>query len=399
MSEWKKVKLGEVAEIINGYAFKSQDFLNIKIENSLPIIKIKNVANGDTNLDSVQYHLYEHKLEKFLIKKDDILIALTGNHPQAQTQVVGAVSKYKLDAFALLNQRVAKVETKSSVCHNFIYYFFKYNGTHEKLANQSSGSANQANITKTDIENLEISLPSLAVQKEIAGILSSFDDKIDLLHRQNTTLESLAKILFHHHFITNPNRNKWQIGKLSDYGKIICGKTPSKSKKEFFNGWIPFIKIPDMHNNVFVFEAEDSLSELGKKSQQNKTLPPKSIMVSCIATVGLVSMNAFESQTNQQINSIVANKEFYRYFLFCYFRNLYDELQLMASGGTATLNLNTTDFSKIDIFCPTDECLIDFHNVVVPLFDKIYQNSKQIKILNRMRDIMLPKLLNREIKV
>ena len=77
----------------------------------------------------------------------------------------------------------------------------KDDNTHDYLASQSAGSANQANISKVDIENIAISIPPLNEQQAIAEVLSSLDDKIDLLHRQNKTLEGLAQTLFRHLFI------------------------------------------------------------------------------------------------------------------------------------------------------------------------------------------------------
>ncbi|MCT7542453.1 restriction endonuclease subunit S [Aliarcobacter cryaerophilus] len=394
----RECKLGECIEVINGYAFKSQNFLEEQIENSLPVVKIKNVANGDVNLKAVQFHLFDKNLEKYLIQKNDVLIALTGNHPQAITQVVGEVSKYKLGELAFLNQRVAKIKARENMSNDFLYYFLKDDASHDYLASQSSGSANQANISKSDIENMPISLPHLEEQKAIAEVLSSLDDKIDLLHRQNQTLESLAQTLFRQWFIEEA-KEEWEEKPLSFFGDIICGKTPSKSNSQYFDGNVPFIKIPDMHGNTFIFKTTDTLSEVGKESQKNKTLPAKSICVSCIATVGLVSMNIIESQTNQQINSIVTNKDIYRYFLYLFMKSSYELLHTMASGGTATLNLNTGDFSKMEILKPDNETLQKFHKIIEPTFDKIFINSKQIQTLENLRDILLPKLLSGEIRV
>ena len=154
-----------------------------------------------------------------------------------------------------------------------------------------------------------------------------------------------------------------------------------------------------MHGNVFLFDTADSLTEAGKLSQPNKTLPPKSICVSCIATVGLVSFNAKESQTNQQINSIVPHEDYYRYYLYLTMRSLYDLLHAMASGGTATLNLNTGDFSKIPVLYPDQSVLETFHREIGPLFDKIFFNQSQIRTLEKLRDTLLPKLMSGEVRV
>ena len=177
-NEWKEYKLGEFADITNGFAFKSENFLAVRTAKSLPVIKIKNVANGDVHLNDCLFHEYDESLSKYLISKNDILIALTGNHPEVMTQVVGETSRYKLEEKALLNQRVAKIKAKHNLDNDFLYYFLKDEVTHDSLASQSAGSANQANISKGNIENLPISCPSLQEQRAIASILSSLDDKI-----------------------------------------------------------------------------------------------------------------------------------------------------------------------------------------------------------------------------
>lgn len=275
----------------------------------------------------------------------------------------------------------------------FLFYYLKT----IDFANLNVGSAVPSLTTKV-LNEVDISLPPLKEQKAIAEVLSSLDDKIDLLHRQNKTLEELAQTLFRQWFIEEAD-DEWEEVPLSFFGDIICGKTPSKKKSEYYNGDVPFIKIPDMHGNTFIFHTEDTLTEDGKRSQNNKTLPPKSICVSCIATVGLVSMNIQESHTNQQINSIVPYKDQHRYYLYLLMKSSYDLLHAMASGGTATLNLNTGNFSKMSVLKPDDEILLKFHNLIEPSFNKIFANQQQIKTLENMRDTLLPKLMSGEVRV
>jgi type I restriction enzyme S subunit len=275
----------------------------------------------------------------------------------------------------------------------FIYYFLK---TFD-FKQFNVGSA-VPTLNRNHIHPLDIILPPLPEQKAIAAVLSSLDDKIDLLHRQNKTLEAMAETLFRQRFIEEAQED-WEEKPLSFFGEIICGKTPSKKNRNYFNGEIPFIKIPDMHENIFLFETTDNLTEEGKLSQSNKTLPSKSICVSCIATVGLVSMNAKESQTNQQINSIIPKKNYYRYFLYSTMKSDYELLHSMASGGTATLNLNTGNFSKIPVQYPGDNFLLAYQREVEPYFDKIFINQSQIRTLEKLRDTLLPKLMSGEVRV
>ena len=190
----------------------------------------------------------------------------------------------------------------------------------------------------------------------------------------------------------------WNLKALSDLGQIICGKTPSKSNKEFYGNDVPFIKIPDMHNQVFITQTTDNLSVAGANSQSKKYIPPKSICVSCIATVGLVSMTSKPSHTNQQINSIIPNDEQTSEFLYLSLKqpSMTKYLKDLASGGSATLNLNTSTFSKIEIMTPSKEIIDIFHNKVVYAFEKVLSNSIENKRLAEIRDLLLPNLLNGE---
>ena len=110
-------------------------------------------------------------------------------------------------------------------------------------------------------------------------------------------------------------------------------------------------------------------------------------------------MNIIGSQTNQQINSIIPNNEIYRYFLYLQMTLSYELLHSMASGGTATFNLNTGNFAKIEIIKPSSMVLEEFHHLVEPEFNKIFSNQKQICTLQSLRDTLLSKLMSGEIRV
>jgi len=327
---------------------------------------------------------------------------VTGWHNEAKTRgpgvtvgrsgaSFGVVSFCPIDYWPLNTSLYVKEFHENDV--RFAFYFLKS----IDFGGFNSGSA-QPSLNRNFIHPLPITIPPLPEQKAIASVLSSLDDKIDLLYRQNKAIEAIAETLFKQWFVEEAQED-WKEKPLSFFGDIICGKTPSKKIQSYFNGKIPFIKIPDMHGNIFLFETADSLTEEGKLSQSNKTLPPKSICVSCIATVGLVSMNAKESQTNQQINSIIPKEEYYRYFVYLLMKSYYDLLHSMASGGTATLNLNTGDFSKIPVSYSGDKVLVAFQAQVKSLFDKIFSNQSQIRTLEKLRNTLLPKLMSGEVRV
>ena len=191
----------------------------------------------------------------------------------------------------------------------------------------------------------------------------------------------------------------WRVESLSSLGSIICGKTPPKSNPEYYNGNIPFVKIPDMHNNIFITKSEDNLSEKGMRYQANKTIPPYSILVSCIATVGLVSMNTKTCQTNQQINAYIPDKDFYRFYLFILLKSMKEYLITLGSGGTATLNVNTSQFSNIKVVVPNAEILVKFSGLVSPIFQNIKLACDENFALSQLRDTLLPRLMSGELKI
>jgi type I restriction enzyme S subunit len=383
--------LEDEIEIISGGTPKTN-----KLEywnGNIPWLTIADFNNVNKYVDKAQKTITEIGLSESstkLLKPGDIIISARGT--------IGAIAVVNKEM--AFNQSCYGIRSKSNgIYQDFLYYLLK--NSINMLLKNSYGAVFDT-ITRETFSLLFCPLPPLPEQKAIAEVLSSIDDKIELLHRQNKTLEEMAMTLFRQWFI-EPTKDGlpegWEEVELYKLGQIICGKIPPKNKPEYFGGKIPFIKIPDMHENVFVFKTEDGLSEIGAKTQKNKTLPERSICVSCIATVGLVSMNAFVSQTNQQINSIIPYKEFYRYFLYLKMKSMNEELIAMASGGTATLNLNTTEFSKIKIEMPKDDYLHVFHEKIKHIFEKIFINTSQIQTLEKLRDTLLPKLMSGEIRV
>jgi len=380
MCGWKKGKLTDIAEIIMGQS-PSGESCNLDSKGT-PLL------NGPTEFGirnplPVQYTIDPKKT----CKEGDILFCVRGS-------TTGRMNI--ADKNYAIGRGLAAIRHKSEPKFNcYIKSVLEF--MLPQLLQSSTGST-FPNVSRSDFDAITISIPSIEEQFYISSFFECIDNKIDLLHRQNKSLEQLAEILFRQWFVEGKHNNA-KIVSISDLGKVICGKTPSKSIPEYFGGDIPFIKIPDMHGNTFVFNTEDSLSVLGKDSQGNKVIPPRSICVSCIATVGLVAMNSKEALTNQQINSIVPYKESYRYYIYLLMLSLKDELLAMASGGTATDNLNTGDFSKIQISFPGEIIVKEFHNGVEPFFSKIFQNQVQQNTLIQLRDALLPKLMSGEVRV
>lgn len=359
---------------------------------SVPIIRVNNIKNGYIKTVDVLKvaSSIEEKYQRTRLSGGELLIT-----------VVGSIGECAIVPPSLEGWNVARAVSVARIKDIFDKRFIKYAFKTEEIKFQMYGNTNdtvQPTLNLSSLKSLKLLIPPLPEQRAIAAVLSSLDDKIDLLHHQNATLEAMAEALFRQWFVVEA-REEWETKPLSYFGDVVCGKTPSKKVQKYYGGHIPFIKIPDMHGQTFIFSTGDTLSEDGKKSQANKTLPAKTICVSCIATVGLVSMTTIESQTNQQINSIVPYKDEYRYYLYLQMKSSCDLLHALASGGTATLNLNTGNFSKIEIPNPPEIQLEQFHMQVSSFYDKILANQTQIRTLTTFRDTLLPKLMSGEVRV
>lgn len=387
MSEWSTQPLMDVIELIGGGTPKTSN--PEYWDGDIPWLSVVDFNTGRKFVSDTEKKITNKGLTQSstkLLNKGDIIISARGT--------VGAMAV--LVSPMTFNQSCYGIRGRSGISiTDYVYYLVK--DAISGLQQIAHGGVFDT-ITRDTFKDISVLLPSLPEQKAIAAVLSSLDDKIDLLHRQNKTLEAMAATLFRQWFVEEAQED-WEERPLSLWGAIICGKTPSKSEPRYFGGDIPFIKIPDMHGQAFICHTEDSLSPEGRDTQPKKTIQAGAICVSCIATVGLVSMTTRESQTNQQINSIVPEKDEYRYFLFLFMKSSYDLLHAMASGGTATLNLNTGNFSTIAIPFPGDTLLEDFHKIATPIFQKIFKSQMQIRTLEKLRDTLLPKLMSGEVRV
>ena len=274
----------------------------------------------------------------------------------------------------------------------------------------SQGAA-QDNLSWEKLSTIQFPAPPIENQRKIADILSTYDNLIENNQKQIKLLEEAAQRLYKEWFvdlrfpghettsIVNGVPEGWKNRAVSDFGEIITGKTPSTANSSYYGGNIPFVKIPDMHNRVYPITTEVCLSKEGAETQKNKYIPRNSIMVSCIATVGLVNITVAECQTNQQINSVVLHDEKNLYFLYFTLKQMKAHLGGVGSNGTTMTNVNKAKFGKIEVLCPAEKLCMDFFDWCKPVFQKIENLSKNIIMLQEARDHLLPKLMNREIEV
>ena len=253
------------------------------------------------------------------------------------------------------------------------------------------------------------------MQRRIVGILSAYDDLIENNQRRIKILEEMARSLYREWFVIfrfpghekvplvdsplGPIPKGWEVKPINYFGKVITGKTPSKNNEGFYGKDVPFVKTPDMHGNMFILGTNESLSAAGAESQANKTLPVGSICVSCIGTIGVVSITTEDCQTNQQINSVALTNEASREFLFFSLQDAKKTLNNLGSTGATMGNVNKAKFEAMKIISPSAGVIVNYHRLVEAIFAEILTLSRQIENLRWTRDLLLPRLLSANVKL
>ena len=319
--------------------------------------------------------------------------------------VIGRVGAYCGSVFLVndecwVSDNAIKATCRDNMDLKYLYYLLSSLHLNERRIGTS-----QPLLTQSILNNIEVNIPVLHVQKKISSILETLDRKIKINKEINNNLEQQAQTIYKSWFIDYEPfggvlPEDWNNGTIVDLAQdVICGKTPSTKQSEYYGGSTPFITIPDMHGCVYNVKTERYLSRKGVASQPKKTLPPNSICVSCIGTAGLVSLVSEESQTNQQINSIIPKKDISAYYIYLLMQTQAEVIIKLGQSGSTIVNLNKTQFGKIPVIIPSKKVLYKFDTICKPLFEMILSNQKENIELANLRDSLLPKLMSGEVDV
>ncbi len=381
---------------------KSNDF----IPHGIPFITAKDLKDNILHLDTC-YNLSKKQSDSLRIgfaKTGDVLLTHKGT--MGRVSIVPEIEDYLMLSPQVTFYRI----NLKKLSNKFLFYAFQDPFFQSQL-NLFSEQTTRKYLGITEQRILKIRYVDFDEQKKICVMLGKLDDKIINIKNQNSVLENIIKTIYTSWFIDFDGVSefddselgkipkKWKVDILDSTGKIITGKTPPTKEQDNFGDKFPFITIPDMQGFMWAVKTERSLSEKGKNKIKGSFLPSYSVCVSCIATPGLVTLTLQDSFTNQQINSIIPNQEMSPFFLFQTLKMKKEHIIQFASGGTATLNLNKTDFSLIKIILPTPNLVNDFHKMTSPIFEKIKKNYFKIENMTKIRDVLLPKLMSGKIRV
>jgi type I restriction enzyme S subunit len=415
---WEINKFDDVAEIIHGFQFRTNDFTKLGIK----IFKITQIQ-GDGTIDLSKCDFIDstriNDFNKNIIGYNDILMALTG-------ATIGKIARFKSDEIALQNYRVGKFISKDELklSTDYLYYFLSSKLFFNQLLSRQTQSAQQ-NIGKEDICNMSICFPNLYQQTAIAEILSSLDDKIELNNKINKELETLAQTLFKQWFIDFefPNENGepykssggemveselgeipkgWVVNTLDDISKITIGRTPPRQEHKWFStdsNDVKWISIRDMGNcGTFIHTTSEFLTEDAIEKFNIPSIEPHTVIMSFKLTVGRISITTERMLSNEAIAHLnLTNSEIYPEFLYLFLKQFnFDSLGSTSSIATA---VNTKSIKSLPFVYPDIELLSKFNGVITPLFSRIHNLTFENNELTNLRDTLLPKLISGELEI
>jgi type I restriction enzyme S subunit len=397
MSEWKTYKLGEIADINprvplkqgNEYSFVEMKDLNSTLKYVKPSTK-KELKGGS----------------KFQ-EKDTLFARITPCLENGKICKVKDLENgvgFGSTEFMIFRGKENLFDT------DFIYYLARTDFVRNNAIHAMTGTSGRQRVEKSALEKIEVVAPDFSTQVEIAQILTSLDDKIELNLQMNQTLEAMAQAIFKEWFVNfnfpgfdgelvDGLPKGWRMGSILEIATLLSGGTPKTDVSEYWNGEINWISAKDITNyySQFIIDTEKTITELGVKNSATKLLPKFTTIISARGTVGNYCILSKEMAISQSNYGLKSNSNF-DYFLFLMVENMI--LMMKAySYGTVFDTITTKTFQEMEIIIPDDEVIKEFEKTIAPIYVKILSNQFQIQTLTQTRDTLLPKLMTGKIEI
>ena len=365
--QWQEVRLGEVAEIFDYQRIPLSTMQRMNRKGAYPYYGASGV---------IDY------IDDFIFDGEFVLISEDGENLRTRKTPIA----FKVSGKFWVNNHAHIVKGKKDYFNDLIVYLF------ENLdLNPYITGAVQPKLNQSTLLNIPLKIPILeTTQQKIAEILSSFDDKIVLLHRQNKTLESLALTLFRHYFIDNPNRNEWELGKLGDYVKIIDnrGKTPP-----FTTDITPYplIEVNALSDDSMLINYDVVRKYVIKETYQNwfrEHIKQYDILLSTVGSIGEVAMLLDNKGCIAQNVIGFRARDISPFYLYEWLKYMQQEIKEFDIGSVQP-SIKITHFVEKQIYKPDSKTLESFDKQMLLITNKISHNAKQIQNLQAMRDMLL----------
>jgi type I restriction enzyme S subunit len=335
--DWELVKLSDIAEdIYYGITAKA-----VENKTGLKMLRTTDIKDYTVDWDSLPFCEVTEKrgdIRRFLLKKGDLIIARAGT-----TGVSVLVEKDFENV--IFGSYLIKVRLSRKVHPKFMRYFCQSRLYWDHITSSQAGSTLK-NISLPVLRSLNVPLPSsIEEQQKIAEILSTVDEAIQKTNeiiakterlKKGLMQELLTKGIGHKEFKdTEIGRipKDWKVVKIGDIAQTSSGGTPSRAKREYYGGNIPWVKSSELKDNI-IYDTEEKITKEGLQNSSAKIFPKGTLLIAMYgATVGKTGILGIDAATNQAICAILPNKTFDPNFLKSYIIFRRDRLISISSGG------------------------------------------------------------------
>lgn len=320
---------------------------------------------------------------------------------------------------------VFEIKDQSLLLPEYLMMWFR-RSEFDRYADFRCDSSIRGGFQWEELGEVELPIPSIEEQRELVKQYHTISDKIKVNEQICEKLETTAQTLYKHWFVDfefpfdfaqgKPNEEGkpykssggkmvfneelakeipegWKVKEIKEFGKIITGKTPSSNYPEDFGDDFQFITPGDFLNEKIIIESSRKLSSLGCNRLRNKINPKNSILITCIGSdMGKVSLNYEECITNQQINSIVGNSNYYYEYLYYKLVEIKDILKSIAVGGSTMPMLNKSSFEEIKILKPSNNIIKLFHSSILNNTEFYSTLKQQNRKFTQFQSLLLSRL-------
>jgi type I restriction enzyme S subunit len=392
MSEWGHIPLSRTTKFVvdnRGRTAPTDD-------SGIPLIATNCVNNTNLypsyeNLRYVSQETYDNWFRSHP-QPGDILLTLKGSQNGAVCLVPDPVG------FVIAQDMVALRIDENIIDPLFVFAVLRSPDVQSQIKNLDVSGV-IPHLKKSDFDKLILPYPEPPIQKEIGDFYFNLSCKIDLLHRQNKTLEAIAETLFRQWFIEEAQED-WEEGPLDDVISVKGGTTPSTKEPEYWDGDIHWTSPRDLsnHNSVFLFDTDRKITEKGLAQIGSGLLPIGTVLLSSRAPIGYLAITDIPVAINQGYIAIICDKSISNYFMYLWCKANMKEIK-NAGNGSVFQEISKSNFKTLEIQIPLSRILDNFERAISPTFEKIKANQKQIQTLEKLRDTLLPKLMSGEVRV
>lgn len=376
---------------------------------------------GDLALDGClrfERHFYEN-LNKGKIEKDDILLVKDG-------ATIGKLAFIKdvPEDKAMVNEHIFLIKTDKEKCDPRFLFYYLFSGAGQTLIESAIGGSAQGGINKNILEVVKITKCDLSEQSRIATVLSWFDDLIENKKKQNEILEKTAMAIFKSWFVDfepfeeeglayNEELGKeipkgWEVKRLKETAEIMRGISfeQHESSFEYFPKSLPILRASNIKNGKNMDFSDLMFIPISKVATHKKLKEKDIVMVGSNGNPALVgnfsvyvSNIYFPNFSFGAFMYCIRLKNDFLYIWGALNSDYFKEFLSMTVTGTNISNLKKSDLEEFKFPIPPPPILQKFHSLVEPLFQKIILNQKEIMVLRKVRDTLLPKLVFGKLRV